>query len=518
VDLKKAAPSELCRRLADGWTAEHADAPREFFARLRTRWQAQVETETPAASAFCAVMAVNQIRLLGASELGCLLLGPGAAVEREVCDFWQKHGGGGRLAFVLAATSALREAAKRFAPPDRCVCLGDGELEELLIQPHPLEQLKELLRRHIPLRRLAPYDIMHPVAPNMFFGRRDLLDRLHDEETTSFAIAGPGRIGKSSLLKQYRYELRSRTWDERRHRLFFIDCYPYGDLGSDAQAQRLALEMSADSEAYRVNVQTLLRFLKRRSQDGHAPLELLLDEVDCVCRSPTFGSLGEAVRLNYCRVVMCGRGNLYRLMQDGTHQFEDRLELLLPEPLDPESAEQLLFEPLSHLGIKLDDAVAVRQSVFELTALRPSLIQTSARFLFGLAQKDESRTVRQSHLQKLKERFLARSHAMLALKDMQDDLTQLMALLWLCEGRGDVTVGAFQRLADKHHVRLTAEKALEICDDLWICNVLIRQAGVLMPASRHLVEFVRKMDFHLEISRLKQALLPASANNVSYRT
>ena len=518
MNLKQASPNELCRRLADGWTAEHADAPREFVERLRGRWQAQSEREAPAASAFCVVIAVNQLRLLGASEVGCLLIGPGAAVEQEVGGFWRKHGGGGRLALVLAATAALKDAAQQLVPSDRCVCLGDGELEKLLTQPHPLERFKELLRRHIPLRRLVPYDITHPVSPNMFFGRRDLLDRLHDEETTSFAIAGPGRIGKSSLLKQYRYELRWKAWDERRHRLVFIDCYPYGDLHPEALTQRLALDISADSEANRVNAQTLLRFLKRHSEDGRAPLELLLDEVDRVCRSPTFDRLGEAVRMNYCRVVMCGRGNLFRLMQDAAHQFEDRLELLLPEPLDQESAEQLLFEPLAHLGIRVEVPSAVRECVFELTALRPHLIQSCARSLFFLATKSGRQAISHPHLQELKEHFMAKSHALLALKDMQDDLTRLMALLWLREGGGVVTVGAFQTLAEKHGVPLTADKALEICDDLWISNVLIRRGGAFALASPHLVEFVRKMDFKLEISRLKQAVLPTSSDKVSYRT
>src|SRR5205823_12806949 len=123
-------------------------------------------------------------------------------------------------------------------------------------------------------RSLIPFDVTHPASPNMFFGRRDLLERFRDEDTTSFAIAGPGRIGKSSLLHQFRYELQ-KVSDERLHRLTMIDCFSYGTLDGDQLAQRFALDISAKSEANRVNQRTFLRFLKRESSDGAEPLELL---------------------------------------------------------------------------------------------------------------------------------------------------------------------------------------------------------------------------------------------------
>lgn len=500
------SPAELCRSLAEGWKAEHPDAPRELFARLRRRWHANMDGEKSNVSTFRAVMELNQVRLLGAAELSCLVLGDGAAVEREVGEFWQQHGGGGRLVMILAATSALKEAAQRFAPDDRCVLLGNGELEGLLTHAQPLALLKEQLRRQIPLRRLLPYDIIHPAAPNMFFGRRDLLDRFHQEETSSFAIAGPGRIGKSSLLKQYRNELRWNLRDDRRHRLFLIDCYPYGSFAPDALANRIALDISADSEANRVNAKTLLRFLRRHSHDGDNPLELLFDEVDGICRSEALEELAEAVRNGYCRVILCGKSQLYALMRQRESQFAKRLELIRPEPLDAESAGRLLEEPLADLGVDLQDASAVRQVVYELTARRPHLIQECGKLLFQFTEADKTHRVTAEHLQQLRERFMETSHAMLPLEDMQDDLTRLLALLWLREGGGVVTVGEFQKLAHKHGLVISAAKALDICDELWICNVLTWEHGAMALASPHLVEFVRRMDFNAEILRLKQSV------------
>jgi hypothetical protein len=498
------SPVELCRSLAEGWSVENPDAPRELFTRLRRSWHANMDREKSDVSTFRAVMELNQVRLLGASELGCLVLGKGAAVEREVGEFWRQQGGGGRLVMVLAATTALKEAAQRFAPADRCVFLGNGEIETLLTHPKPLELLKDHLRRQIPLHRLLPYDTIHPAAPNMFFGRRDILNRFHQEETTSFAIAGPGRIGKSSLLKQYRRELRWNLRDERRNRLFMIDCYPYGGFEPDKLAQRIALDISADSEANRVNAKTLLRFLKRHSSDGEQPLELLFDEVDGVCRSEVMDELAEAVRTGYCRVILCGKSRLFALMNQCERQFAGRLERICPEPLDVESAARLLMEPLADLGVVFQDAAAALQTVFQLTARRPHLIQECARTLFQFAQADKTSVVSAEHLQQLREQFMETAYAMLPLEAMQDDLTRLLALLWLREGGGPVNVGSFQKLADKYGLALSAAKTLHICEDLWICNVLTRERGTLTLASPHLVEFVRKMDFNTEIARLIQ--------------
>lgn len=518
MNVKHQTPAELCRELARGWTAAHAEAPRELIARLCGRWQSGFDSESPQTSAYRAVLALNHVRLLGASEMGCLVLGGGAAVEREVTEFWQQHGGGGRLALVLAATTALKDAARQFVSPDRCVFLGDGELEPLFLHPQALELLKEHLRRQIPLRRLLPYDIIHPVAPNMFFGRRDLLDRIRQEETTSFAIAGPGRIGKSSLLKQYAHELRCDPRDDRRHRLFAIDCYPYAGLDADAIASRIALDISADSEAHRVNALTLVRFLKRHSRSGAAPLELLLDEVDGVCQSKAFEELAEAVRLGYCRVLLCGKGTLYRTMRQQETQFSKRLQLIRPEPLDPDSAGRLLLEPLAELGFAPENAAALRQQVFALTARRPHLIQECARLLFDYATADQTKTLTACHLEQLREEFLKLSHAMLSLEDMADDLTRLLALLWLRSGGGPINVGTLQKLADPNGVTLTAAKALDICDDLWIANVLTWEKGAFSLASPYLVEWVRRMDFSKEIERLKSLATQRFASRATYAT
>ena len=120
------------------------------------------------------------------------------------------------------------------------------------------------------------------------------------------------------------------------------------------------------------------------------------------------------------------------------------------------------------------------------------------------------------HLEQLREEFMKLSHAMLSLEDMADDLTRLLALLWLRSGGGPINVGALQMLAEPHGVPLTAAKALDICDDLWIANVLTWEKGSFTLASPHLVEWVRRMDFNKEIDRLKSLVTQRFATRATY--
>jgi hypothetical protein len=492
MNTKELSPADLCRRFAEGWTADRAEIPRELFGRLIAGWHAAPGREWIGRSAFRRVIEASHVRLQGACEIGCLLLGGGADVAKEVAAYWDDLGGAGRIGLIFAATPALAQAARAVCPQERCAFFANGEIEEVLLHHRPLDGLKEYLRANIPRGRLLPYDITHPVRPNMFFGRQDLVTRFINEETTSFAVAGPGRIGKSSLLRQYIHCLRKKG-DERVGRLKLIDCFAYSHLDPDGLARRIALDLSAESEANRVNMETLQRFLKRLSHDGRQPLELLFDEVDLVCRNHAFERLGEAVKEGYCRLILCGKGGLHKMMRSKDWILAARLELIQPEPLDPISAERLLMEPLADLGLKVEHPEAVRDGVFSLTRRLPNLIQACAKQMVEHALAEGSETLTLAHLRRVSEESGTVFYGVLPFEDLTDDLTRLITLLILRAGCGVVNVGRLLQLADRENVELNAEKALEICYELWICNVLTHERGVFTLANPTLVDFVQKL-------------------------
>jgi hypothetical protein len=418
----------------------------------------------------------------------------------------------------LAASSTVKEHARAAAPAARCTFIDNGAIETLLTHAHPVESLKQHVRAQIGVLSLVPYDIIHPAAPNMFFGRRDLLDRFHAEETVSFAVAGPGRIGKSSMLEQYRFEIRKNPRDDRRDRLCLIDCYPHRNLDDHSLAQRIALDISAKSEAFKVNLGTFLRFLKRHSLDGQRPIELLLDEVDAICDKPLFEEIAQAVRWGFIRLIACGRGGLHRMMRRKDTQLAHRLELIRPEPLDEVSAERLLREPLRDLGFEFENIAAIRAGVFDLTHRKPQMIHICAKRMLELARRRDSTVITLADLAATRAEMLAIGDELLPLDALQNDLTRLLMLMWLRAGGGRLTVTRLQELADSNRLRLSANGALDICYDLWICNVLTLERGTFMLADMHLVDHVRRMDFNREIERLKRVVNQTSNVFVSFRT
>ncbi len=104
-----------------------------------------------------------------------------------------------------------------------CV-LSPAELAALAQQADRLTFLSQLVARQMGIRRVCPYETVHAVEGSMFFGRAEELRSLIEHDTTSFAIVGSSRIGKSSLLKRYRW-LSLRHKLPRRSRLFLIDLY-----------------------------------------------------------------------------------------------------------------------------------------------------------------------------------------------------------------------------------------------------------------------------------------------------
>lgn len=492
----------LYQRLREGVASEQTEAARDILARLRERVGAQGE-QSRVEGHSCS-FELHHIRLRGASHVAGLALGAKMDVEQTVENFWNERGGAGRIGIILTANAELKEQARRCLHQERCIFLDDVEGRILLEEAHhPQDYFKEQLRAQIPIGRLIPYDITRPAEPNMFFGRRDLLKRVLHEETTSFAIAGPGRIGKSSFLHQFFRLCRS---EGRRNRIFMIDCFPYSQLPSDELAQRFALDISANTEAYRVNGSSLLRFLRRETRDGDQPLDLLFDEVDKICEDSAFEVVGDAVKHGYCRVVLCGKGGLLRMMTHGTAQLAERLTLVQPEPLDVDSARRLLIEPLFDLGFKIPDAVWLAEAVFGLTQRRPHLIQACARQMIGNAMAEESTTIGQAQFDNVLRNFGAFATTLLPLDAMSDDETRLAALLLLRVGLGEVNVGRLQGVFNALDLEVTAVRALDICRDLWICNVLTWEKDTFAVTNRYLVDHAKRMDLGYEIERLRKGL------------
>lgn len=312
-------PAALLLALEHGWRAEHPDPARALLLQLATRLRGEREVTEARDDVLEGRLELPQIRLQGVARLPCLVLGPKADAAAEMRSFWDRRGGAGQLVLVASALLPVLDQARTAAPPNRCIFLGPQEIRGVLEATVAKEAFTRLIREQIPRSRLDPYHVTLPVEGPMFFGREPELALLRDKELNSYAIAGPGRIGKTSLMREYARRLRADR-DPRVTRLHDkISLYQCGSYTEDGLARHIAMLISSTSMAARVTVDTLTAFLSNQKELQDGPLELLIDEVDEVSTNKAFKMLIQAAREGFCRLVLCGRGNLLRAMLDDQH-------------------------------------------------------------------------------------------------------------------------------------------------------------------------------------------------------
>src|SRR5262249_45234685 len=124
------------------------------------------------------------------------------------------------VVLVFDDSTALDSTAA--IPGGPAVILAPDVIVSIITSVSPISLLAQLIRQSVSRSQLNPFDIELPTNENMFFRRARALRRLFDYETLSFSIAGPSKIGKTSLLHQYRRLLGLRR-DPRYSSSYFID-------------------------------------------------------------------------------------------------------------------------------------------------------------------------------------------------------------------------------------------------------------------------------------------------------
>ena len=295
----------------------------------------------------------------------------------SVTTFWRDAGSKAAIPFVFCLSEESLLAARKVLPEQHALVLSSSNIVDILTSEDSRLVIKQHLRQQLARTRLNPYNFLRPAEGNMFFGRHGELGSLLRDRQSSFAIAGPSRIGKSSLLKRYVWELRRRH-DPRRERIVLIDCYDCPDESSDSVARHIAVRMG-ETWGLRRAAHDLPQLLKSRSQSLNGPVELLLDEVDGVCFSQAFNYLAEAARNGHVRLVLCGRANLLNMMHRQDCHLAQRLKLLQPEPLRPDVAQRLMTLPLGDLGFRLVDQDQLVEHFLTMTGRLPGLLQYYGR-------------------------------------------------------------------------------------------------------------------------------------------
>ena len=267
------------------------------------------------------------------------------------------------------------------------------------------------------------------------------------------------------------------------------------DPDADAAAKFFAMEVSPGSRSARIKADGLVNLLRHMRSKHNKPIELLLDEVDYVCQGDAFRYLGEAAKLGYCRLVLCGKGVLLRTMLNNNSPFACRMELLQIGPLSESAARSVLFKPLSDLGFKFSNPDHVFDDILPFTGRLPHLLQLFGRKFAEYAIRADTNDITPGLLNEVKGDFLIPQFFIKSLIDLDDPTTRLIGLLLVEKGPDKITLADVQNVARTEKLNLDVKQVFDICLDLTINNVLVWNHGSYRLANDGIRFYARETEY-----------------------
>lgn len=468
--MNQAAAEALVSRLEAGWKAGPAGPASEFMHFLGAAIGGRVEIGAEADDHLEFRLSLPKVRLLGADDIrGVILGGKSRDTEAAARAFVDAARVPGRIYLVLAASATAFDIATLRCPPRAAVILRHNQLVKLLCGLPPEIQLKSEFRRQLGRNRLLPFDIEHPAASNMFFGRQSELEMLGG--TSSIAIAGPGRIGKSSLLQQHRRNLVVAR-DRRMHHTIFMDFFGLQDKSEQSVVKFVAMKLNPIRKNTLLGKDDMIRFLRSESVRLGAAPELLMDEVDEVVTLPIFELLAMAAREGLCRLLIAGKSVLFDTMYRRTNALASRLELVRPKPLTGKEGVDLLMQPFVDLGYGTNDTHRIEEAVAEIAGGLPQNIQYLGIRLFKILETGRFPEVNAEVIDQMKSDFEYVHYARSPYRAL-DKLLKPVAIELLKQGARPFDAAAIQEACQRTgQPKPDVFEAAEIGDLLVIMNVL----------------------------------------------
>jgi hypothetical protein len=484
-------PQVFLDKFAKGLEAPSSGAPIELVHKWADALHGSAEIKEVLPSVVYFIADLSEIHLSGMDEVRCFFVGGPQTAPHSLVQYVETNSAPGSRLIVQTLSPQCFGALRESRLSRQALILPPSFVTELLQGSAGPTTLAASFCSQFNVSELNPYSITRSAAGSMFFGRDRELRRLL-EDPDSFAIVGPMRIGKTSLVKQY---LKS---GKRKGNLWalnstWIDFYECPKKTSDAIARTIAMALEPSARSDRITSNDLVAFLKYQGNRRGHPVNLILDEVDEICSLDVFDRLAEGVKNEYCRVTLCGRGLLFRRASYGL--LKGRLEMIRLEPLDKHSATRLFSEPLAALGFTFDDRARFELRTLELTGRLPHMLQHYGRKLVELATEESTRTLKASHLDLLGMDLQTAEYVTSPLRDLYDPALKLMALVMLKTTRGSFTPADVQMAARTHGIDWSHEESLDACNDLVVNNILVWDAGRYRVASASLPHYAEQLGY-----------------------
>jgi len=270
------------------------------------------------------------------------------------------------------------------------ISLGIEELFQLFTARSPAKTFRSILLSQVDLTSVSPFIINGPTTEKNFFGRENEIQSIAEHiHSTSFAIIGGRRIGKSSLLKQ----LHMARLSSLGYRTIYHDCQVTPTYEEFLNAPLLDWQPDAPASS----VKTMQKLLKAPPRDKN--LVLMLDEADKLVLPDRanhwklFSELRALANSGSAQVILCGERTLREALRDPVSPLFNFVNEMLLGPLDFRSAEELITRPMRQLEIQLVEEKAIVNQIWTFSSGHPNVIQRICNRLIKLLNERSSRRI-----------------------------------------------------------------------------------------------------------------------------
>lgn len=342
----------------------------------------------------CVRFYIRSLNIGNSNEAYCFtqrrpVLSPGdiSDIEYAATSYSQDNRSILTIYFCLEKNELLEELAKK--PYLDVVLIDENDLKKIILSEFPYRAFRKIILSGLSLQKISPYQTTGP-AKATFYGRGKIIDLISGAKGSSFAIVGPRKIGKSSLLYKLIEQQPPNTY------YIFLDMQiEIGSYGAFLKALEFEIRITLGEKVdFENNISTLPGIFRRLSSRKGRRIIFILDEIDHFLEFDrknnykvlsTFRSMAQN---NICRFVLAGFKTLYndkRKLDSPLYNFCEEIQL---PPLDRESAIGLITGPMKSIGVEYA-CKGDKELILEYTACHPNLLQFFGRHLIEKVEVHE---------------------------------------------------------------------------------------------------------------------------------
>lgn len=291
------------------------------------------------------------------------------------------------ILFVLTQENQTEQAIQRSlitaTARENIAVFGPNTWKKMLLSKKALHQtFMDVVQKQVDLTIFSPFQIKGPTNTDMYFGRSEeitkILESIHNN---SIAILGARRIGKTSMLRK-----ATQILSERGKFILYLDCYDinsYNKFFNSLKIEWKNLLINLDLATYK-DIDDFAQLVA--DIDEHYPgneIVFQFDEIDRLLRFDSEDSRDELLFRGFralaqkgrCQFIFSGERMILEKLSDPQSGFFNFPIPISLNVMDLSDTEKLIMEPMTLIGVAVQNKEKIVYTIFNHTEGHPNLIQ-----------------------------------------------------------------------------------------------------------------------------------------------